>query len=104
MTSNQQIEANRMNAKRNTGPRQPQGKNERVAMLCVTAKRETSAGYLVPTLLGRSDALHPSTGKISRPADDVGHDEGNRLPNNFLHPDEKLRDAVDLIVIGAIRL
>ena len=73
-------------------------------MLCVTAKRETNAGYLVPTLLGRSDALHPSTGKISRPADDVGHDEGNRLPNNFLHPDEKLRDAVDLIVIGAIRL
>ena len=73
-------------------------------MLCVTAKRETNAGYFVPTLLDRSEAPHPSTGKISRPADDVAHDDGNRLPNGLLHPDEKLRDAVDLIVIGAIRL
>src|SRR6516164_10476061 len=29
----------------------------------------------VPTLLGRSEAPHPSTGKISRPADDERHDE-----------------------------
>jgi hypothetical protein len=35
MTSNRQIEANRINAQRSIGPKTAQGKNERVAMLCV---------------------------------------------------------------------
>jgi len=58
----------------------------------------------VPTLLGRSEAPHPSTGKISWSGEDEGRVECHWTLTKLLHPDEKLRDAVDLIVIGAIRL
>jgi hypothetical protein len=54
--------------------------------------------------LGRSEAPHISTGKISWSADDEDRDECHWTLTKLLHPDEKLRDAVDLIVIGAIRL
>ena len=64
-------------------------------------KGDLETEHVIAVMIAKLGAIS-LTRNQSRSADDVGRDDWNRLPNNLLHPDEKLRDAVDLIVIRTI--
>jgi len=105
MTLNRQIEANRMNAKPSTGPKTAAGKERasgnalRHGLSRRRTKGDLETEHVITAMIAKLGAIS-LTRNQSRSADDVGRDDWNRLPNNLLHPDEKLRDAVDLIVMA----